>query len=306
MSPPAGLACPSAGPDVAEPARPSPRGDREENAMTEHPNVQHLRDGYDAFAKGDLAGLRELMTEDVVWHVAGHSEMSGQYEEIDAVLAFFGRMMEVTGGSFRLEPRTFLADDAYGAAPAAVTAHRGDRHLDAEHPRLPLPGRSGGRVLGHLDRPGRAGRVLRLTVAVLGAQLRAGGAGRTTIPSRSAHSHSPSRKTTPANSTGRPDWPECSPRSLLRGKVASARTPIGCAASSSTSRTQPLMTTPAQPFCAAATARLPPRSEQRRDAPPSTTRTRPSPGCATASRTMVLSSKTFSVVIGPQNAGTLP
>lgn len=98
--------------------------------MTEQPNVQRLRDGYDAFAKGDLATLRELMTEDVVWHVAGHSEMSGQYEGIDAVLAFFGRMMEVTGGSFRLEPRTFLADDAYGAVPAAVTAHRGDRHLD--------------------------------------------------------------------------------------------------------------------------------------------------------------------------------
>ena len=89
--------------------------------MTEQPNVQRLRDGYDAFAKGDLATLRELMTEDVVWHVAGHSEMSGQYEGIDAVLAFFGRMMEVTGGSFRLEPRTFLADDAYGAVPASGT-----------------------------------------------------------------------------------------------------------------------------------------------------------------------------------------
>jgi len=98
--------------------------------MSDHPNVQRMRDGYDAFAKGDMAALRELMTEDVVWHVAGSTPLSGDYEGIDAVLAFFGETMEITGGSFRAEPRTLLSDDAYGAAPVNVTAHRGDRHLD--------------------------------------------------------------------------------------------------------------------------------------------------------------------------------
>jgi ketosteroid isomerase-like protein len=99
--------------------------------MSEHPNVRRIRDGYDAFAKGDLAALRELMTDDVVWHLPGHSPLAGDYEGIDAVLAFFGQVMEMTGGSFRVEPLTLLADDHYGAAPVRVTAHRGDRHLDA-------------------------------------------------------------------------------------------------------------------------------------------------------------------------------
>lgn len=98
--------------------------------MSEHPNVQRMRDGYDAFAKGDSATLRELMTEDVVWHVPGRTPLSGDYEGIDAVLAYFARIMETTGGSFRAEPRTLLADDTYGAAPVAITAHRGDKHLD--------------------------------------------------------------------------------------------------------------------------------------------------------------------------------
>jgi len=98
--------------------------------MSHHPNVQHMRDGYDAFAKGDLAGLQELMTEDVVWHVAGRTPLSGTYEGRDAVFEFFGRVMELTEGSFRVEPLTALADDTYGAAPVRITAHRGDRHLD--------------------------------------------------------------------------------------------------------------------------------------------------------------------------------
>jgi ketosteroid isomerase-like protein len=98
--------------------------------MSDHPNVQRMRDGYDAFAKGDLAALRELLREDVVWHVPGHSAIAGDYEGIDTVLAFFGRTMEISGGSFRAEPLTLLADEAWGAAPVAITAHRGDRHLD--------------------------------------------------------------------------------------------------------------------------------------------------------------------------------
>jgi ketosteroid isomerase-like protein len=98
--------------------------------MSDHPNVQRMRDGYDAFAKGDLPALRELLTEDIVWHVPGRSALAGDYEGIDAVLAFFGRVMETTGGSFRVEPITLLADENYGAAPVRISAHRGDRHLD--------------------------------------------------------------------------------------------------------------------------------------------------------------------------------
>jgi ketosteroid isomerase-like protein len=98
--------------------------------MSEHPNVQHMRDGYAAFGKGDLPALEELITEDVVWHVAGRTPLSGTYEGRTAVFEFFGRTMEITEGSFRAEPLTLLADDHYGCAPVRITAHRGDRHLD--------------------------------------------------------------------------------------------------------------------------------------------------------------------------------
>jgi uncharacterized protein len=98
--------------------------------MTDHPNVSRMRDGYVAFGKGDLAALEDLFTEDVVWHVAGRSPLAGTYEGRTAVFEFFGRVMELTEGSLRIEPLTLLADDHYGCAPVRVTAHRGDRHLD--------------------------------------------------------------------------------------------------------------------------------------------------------------------------------
>jgi ketosteroid isomerase-like protein len=98
--------------------------------MSEHPNIARMREGYQAFAKGDLAVLEQLMTEDVRWHVAGRTPLSGTYEGRTAVFEFFGKVMELTEGSFQVEPLTLLADDHYGCAPVRITAHRGDRHLD--------------------------------------------------------------------------------------------------------------------------------------------------------------------------------
>jgi ketosteroid isomerase-like protein len=98
--------------------------------MSEHPNVQHMRDGYVAFGQGDLAALEELLSEDVVWHVPGHTPLAGHYEGRTAVFEFFGKVLELTEGSFTVEPITLLADDRYGSAPVRVTAHRDDRHLD--------------------------------------------------------------------------------------------------------------------------------------------------------------------------------
>jgi len=98
--------------------------------MSEHPNVARMREGYEAFAKGDLDTLRQQWTDDIVWHEGGHTELAGTYRGPDTIFGMFGRLLELTEGSLRVEPRTYLADDTYGAAPVTLTAHRGDRHLD--------------------------------------------------------------------------------------------------------------------------------------------------------------------------------
>ncbi|SDC75483.1 hypothetical protein SAMN05660690_2419 [Geodermatophilus telluris] len=98
--------------------------------MSDHPNLTRMREGYTAFAKGDLAALTELWRDDVRWHEPGHTPVSGDYEGPQAVFAMFGRSMELTENSLRVEPVLLCADAEHGTALVRMTAHRGDRHLD--------------------------------------------------------------------------------------------------------------------------------------------------------------------------------
>ncbi len=98
--------------------------------MTEHPNVQRMREGYAAFAKGDLAAFDELWSDDIRWHNSGNSSVSGTFEGRPAIFEMFGTLFETTGGTLRIEPRGIVADADWGFAAVTVTASRGDQTLE--------------------------------------------------------------------------------------------------------------------------------------------------------------------------------
>jgi uncharacterized protein len=97
--------------------------------MAEHPNVARLRDGYAAFAKGDFAALNDLFAEDLLWHVGGRNQLSGDYRGRDAVFGLFGKQAEVTEGSVQLDLHAVFADDEHGVALVVGTASRGGRSI---------------------------------------------------------------------------------------------------------------------------------------------------------------------------------
>jgi uncharacterized protein len=99
--------------------------------MAGHPNVARIADGYAAFAKGDFAVLNDLFTEDLLWHEPGRNQLAGDYRGRDAVYEFFGKLMEITEGSFRLDIQTVFADDEHGVALVVSTASRGGRTVQA-------------------------------------------------------------------------------------------------------------------------------------------------------------------------------
>ena len=98
--------------------------------MTEHPNVEQARRGYEAFAKGDLATLSELMADDVVWHVKGVGPLDGDYHGRDQVFGLFGRLAEETGGTFRLDVHDILANDDHTVVLANLSASRGGKAVE--------------------------------------------------------------------------------------------------------------------------------------------------------------------------------
>ncbi len=97
--------------------------------MTEHPNVELSRRGYDAFAKGDMATLSELIADDVVWHVQG-GPLSGTYRSREEVFGFFGRLAEETAGTFRLDVHDVLANDEHSVALCVLSASRGTKSIE--------------------------------------------------------------------------------------------------------------------------------------------------------------------------------
>jgi ketosteroid isomerase-like protein len=102
----------------------------------EHPNAVLLKDGYTAFAKGDMDFIRDLLAENVVHHVPGRGPLSGEYRNAEEVLGFYVRLFELSGGTFRAEPYAVMANDEYGAALVQTYAER------PEHPGRVLDGRS--------------------------------------------------------------------------------------------------------------------------------------------------------------------
>jgi ketosteroid isomerase-like protein len=100
--------------------------------MTEHQNASVLRRAYEAFARGDFAALSELLADDVVWHVPGSSPVSGSHHGREALLGYFGRLMELSGGTFKAESHDILASDRHVVSLEHLTAEREGKLLDVE------------------------------------------------------------------------------------------------------------------------------------------------------------------------------
>jgi ketosteroid isomerase-like protein len=98
--------------------------------MPDHPNLAVMRRTLDAFQAGDLATLAQLLAKDVVWRVPGRSALSKDYRGQDEVFGFFGRLVEGTAGTFRVESIEMVPTDSGGIYVDRLTAQRDGRTLD--------------------------------------------------------------------------------------------------------------------------------------------------------------------------------
>ncbi len=85
--------------------------------QTADPNLAIVRNGYAAFNSGDIESLVSLFARDVVQHVPGNSQVSGVYKGVDAVLGYYGKLGELTAGTFRAD-----LIDTHGDGQGHVTA----------------------------------------------------------------------------------------------------------------------------------------------------------------------------------------
>ena len=88
--------------------------------MKEHPNVTLTKQGFAAFATGDLPTLNTMLSNDIVWHGAGRSFLGGDFKGKAEVLGVFARVTQ-EADSFDQKIHAVLADDDH--AVALVEAH---------------------------------------------------------------------------------------------------------------------------------------------------------------------------------------
>ena len=55
-----------------------------------------------AYAVGELGQLRTLLSDDVVWHVPGHSAIAGEHRGVESVLAYFEARRRHTDATFEV------------------------------------------------------------------------------------------------------------------------------------------------------------------------------------------------------------
>ncbi|MCW2614719.1 MAG: hypothetical protein JWN08_1713 [Frankiales bacterium] len=89
---------------------------------TEHPNATRMREGFAAFGRGELDTVRQDLATDAVWVNGGRSPLAGTYRGWDEISQMFGRLFELTGGTWTHALVSVLADDQHAVAIYDATA----------------------------------------------------------------------------------------------------------------------------------------------------------------------------------------
>jgi uncharacterized protein len=100
--------------------------------MAEQPNVELVRRGYEAFGKGDMQTVDELFADDIVWHNGVTGPFAGDLESKKEVFEFFGKLAEMSNGTFAIEIHDVVGGDEHVVVLNTAHATRNGRSLDAQ------------------------------------------------------------------------------------------------------------------------------------------------------------------------------
>ncbi len=94
-------------------------------------NENLVRQGYNAFAEGDMETLRSLFAPDAVHVATGDSPVSGEYRGVDAILGYYGTLFELSDGTFAAELQNVRSEgDDTVVATHRDKGQRGGKTLD--------------------------------------------------------------------------------------------------------------------------------------------------------------------------------
>ncbi len=88
--------------------------------MAEHPNVESVRAGLEAFGKGDVETLTGKIADDVVWHAPGGNRFSGDFHGKAATMARMGELQQA-GVAISFDVHDVVGNDEHVVALVETT-----------------------------------------------------------------------------------------------------------------------------------------------------------------------------------------
>lgn len=97
-----------------------------------HANEELIRSGYDAFNRRDREAVINLFSNEIVFHIPGRSQQSGDFSGTKGVAIYFSKVGELSGGTHRLEIHDVLANDEHVTALLRARAERDGEIFDMD------------------------------------------------------------------------------------------------------------------------------------------------------------------------------
>jgi ketosteroid isomerase-like protein len=103
-----------------------------ERAVMTDSKEDTIRRGYKAFGEGDMETFRSIYTPDVVQSQPGKNQLSGEHTGVDNVLGLYGKLFELSGGTFVATLKSVKTEgDKVVAVHSAKAEHEG-KTLDTD------------------------------------------------------------------------------------------------------------------------------------------------------------------------------
>ena len=91
-----------------------------------------VRRGYQAFGEGDMEHFRAIYTPDVVQSQPGNNQLSGEHTGVENVLGLYGRLFELSGGTFVAGLQSVKTEGDKVVAVHSAKGEREGKTLDTE------------------------------------------------------------------------------------------------------------------------------------------------------------------------------
>ena len=94
------------------------------------PKERTIREFYDARTRRDWDAVGSLFTDEEGYHEPGEEDHSGDFKGRDEVVALLAKLVDVTQGTFQLDPDGFLNLDEHSATVVNWSAERDGRRAE--------------------------------------------------------------------------------------------------------------------------------------------------------------------------------